>query len=154
MNSKPLINQTLTDEYFDEMSWHDVKIHAIAFDSDNFQLLLDIDYICEWIPKGKRYLFKVAPATLVFRNVHDFIMSTSGCDLIILDIYRDNPVRPHNSSYIDEQTEYDWSFDLASGGEVSFKSTGYTQFIRQQPVTIKRQSMELDERAGISFNTQ
>jgi len=33
---------------YDQMSWHDVQIHAIATDRDSFRLLFDLDYMLRW----------------------------------------------------------------------------------------------------------
>ena len=37
-----------TDTDFEQMNWHDCPIHAFSF-NDNFELLLDIDYIFKWV---------------------------------------------------------------------------------------------------------
>jgi hypothetical protein len=34
---------------FEEMVWHDARIHAIAFLPDSFEFVLDIDYILRWV---------------------------------------------------------------------------------------------------------
>ena len=56
-----------TDHDFENMDWHDCKLFAISF-GDNFQLLLDIDYIFKWVQTGKTFKFWVSPCTLVFEN--------------------------------------------------------------------------------------
>ena len=38
-----------TEDDFDIMSWHDSKVYGIGFDEENFKLLLDIDYIIDWV---------------------------------------------------------------------------------------------------------
>jgi len=141
-----------TDNDFDVMSWHDNPIHAISF-TDNFQLVLDIDYIFKWVLKGKYYNFWMSPCTLVFENVCNIkfeLDSTEGC--IITDITRENPQRPKNAEYIKRELEYDWCIELVSG-EIFFNSAGYTQYVRQQPKLISKQKLELESRGGISFST-
>jgi hypothetical protein len=45
-----------TEADFEQMGWHDVHIHAVAFRPEIFELWLDIDYIFGWVdPHG--YLF-------------------------------------------------------------------------------------------------
>ena len=37
------------DSDFDQMGWHDCKIHGFAFYSDDYELVLDMDYLFEWL---------------------------------------------------------------------------------------------------------
>jgi hypothetical protein len=63
-----------TEADFEVMGWHDSQIHAMAFFPEEFELVFDIDYIFEWIdpqPNETYYKFWIAPATLVFKNIHD-----------------------------------------------------------------------------------
>ena len=55
------------------MGWHDSRIHAVAFLTEKFELAFDIDYILRWVqPSEDEYhRFWVAPATLVFENIHE-----------------------------------------------------------------------------------
>lgn len=137
---------------FDQICWHDNRIHAIAFDKDHCQLLLYIDYICKWVVKKKLFLFWVAPATLLFRNVHNINISNDTTDFVILEISRSKPEEPQNHSDIDEQVEYLWDIET-SAGQITFKSVGYMQFIRNNPILIKRQLLSLSERGVVSFTT-
>jgi len=135
---------------FDQMSWHDNKIYGIAFNADSFELSLDIDYICKWVKKADSFMFWVAPATFVFRNVYDLNMSADSLDLTISDIIRERPMKPNNAPHIIDQLEYHWIIETTQG-EITFKSVGFTQHLRENPVLIKRQHLTLDERGGISF---
>ena len=67
-----------------------------------------------------------------------------------LDVIRGNAVKPRNNEFIQEQIEYDWTIETTAG-EITFKSVGYTQFFRGDPILIKRQSLNLQERGGLSF---
>ena len=70
-----------TERDFANMGWHDVRIHAIAFDSEKFELLMDIDYMFAWAdpaPGEKHYTFWMAPCTLVFSSA---CMNTGICDV-------------------------------------------------------------------------
>jgi hypothetical protein len=104
-----------TDADFEAMGWHDVAIHAIGFEQDGVraQLLLDIDYMLEWIdpvPKRRHYTFLVCPATLVFEDAWSIegeispSYEKSGGNLLWIDrVRRDEPElsRPRHSRFRD-----------------------------------------------------
>lgn len=54
---------------------------------------------------------------------------------------------PLNAAYIDDPFEYDWAIETTSG-EITFKSVGFRQFIKANPILIKRQNLSLKERRG------
>ena len=121
------------------MDWHDNSIYAIEF-RENSELLIDIDYIIQWVAKGKIFKFWVAPATLIFKNVYDLKLESGGTDLIIMGIIRDNPQQPKNKNYIIEPFEYDWLIETTNG-EISFKSVGYEQYLRKDPILSNTQKI-------------
>ena len=41
-----------TEADFEKMSWHDSRVHAMAFLPDEFEIVFDIDYILKWICLG------------------------------------------------------------------------------------------------------
>lgn len=142
-----------TEADFEQMGWHDNKIYAIGFGIAEYELTFDIDYIFKWIdPKGNENHFKfiTSPATLVFRNVYDVRIATYMSNLVITDIYKDNPTMPKNAVYIKDKFEYDWTIETTNG-EITFKSTGYTQFTRKM-IQSDSQSIDLVVRGGISFD--
>lgn len=142
------------DDSFDTMNWHDCKIYALYFDSENFELNFDIDYIVEWIkekgPKGK-FRFRLVPATLVFKNVHNIEISSDNIGLIILNITRQPLGKPVNGDIINASFEYQWVIETTVG-EIAFKSIGYEQFARGEAVVLKSQAIGMKGRNGISFN--
>ena len=143
-----------TEADFEQMSWHDCHIHAFSF-NDNFELLLDIDYIFEWVsPKkgSKYYKFWIAPCTLVFENVYNIELESDHKLPIIDYIERSNAQRPKNAEYINKDLEYDWDIVMISG-EMTFKSIGFKQYVRKPPVFIGTQQLDLETRGGISFDT-
>ncbi|MEO6358496.1 MAG: hypothetical protein ABIU77_14945 [Ferruginibacter sp.] len=147
------MNKTIwTEEDFENMQWHDNPIHAIT-NSDNFEILFDIDYIFEWILKGKEYVFWIAPCTLIFENVYDltFDVGPATPGMTIDFITRENPQKPKNSAYINRDTEFDWTIEMQEGN-ISFKSVGYKQFVRQIPKLVATQKLESKERGGLSFD--
>jgi len=141
-----------SDVDFENMGWHDCPIYAVSF-GQNFELLLDIDYIFEWVLKGKKYKFWTSPCTLVFENVYDvkfdLAMITSG--LVIDNVIRENPGKPRNADYIKRDIEFDWTIETFQG-PISFKSAGFRQFVRGKPLFLGTQAIGLKERGGISFD--
>lgn len=146
-----------TEADFEQMGWHDVHIHAIAFRPETFELWLDIDYIFSWVdPQGGEtyYSFWVSPATLVFTNVHSlkFDLESYNGDLSLQGIKRSEPCATHNAEFLTKETEWLWLLDC-NEGEIAFRSVGFLQFTRRPPVLLQAQRLTLDERGGISFAT-
>ncbi|MGH9908736.1 MAG: hypothetical protein ACRD8U_24520 [Pyrinomonadaceae bacterium] len=143
-----------TEADFEQMGWHDVRIHAVAFLPEAYELALDIDYIFEWInpaPDKTYFKFWIAPATLVFENVNDLRIDLEphlGVEL--QGIERTEPQKPKNVDYIDREIEWHWKLDTPSG-EISLRSVGYKQYIRQDPVLTRGQVLDSEARGGFSF---
>jgi hypothetical protein len=152
MNKKNFIFST---KDFAEINWHDCKIHGLAFDEVEFKFYLDIDFIIEWIePLSNEdgYKFKVAPATLVFRNVWNLVFDLdTNLALDIDSVSMQNPHYPKNKDYIHEEYEYDWNIVLQQG-EISFNSIGFEIYVRKSPEIRNEQSYVLKERGGVSFS--
>jgi hypothetical protein len=67
---------------FDRLSWHDCRIWGIAFRTNEpikgdwiSELVLDIDFICEWCCDNAEGRFRVAPANLVFHGVESLAIA-------------------------------------------------------------------------------
>lgn len=144
-----------TDSDFPQMGWHDATVHAYAAIPERFELVFDIDYILSWeapIPPKETFSFWVAPATLVFEDAWDveFHLTSQDGSFDILDLQRS-----------DEQPMPDgkmthWLWHLQGGfppfcGDVTFRATGYKQYIRRQPFLVDRQALPFDLRGGVSF---
>jgi len=145
-----------TESDYYNMSWHDNHIHALSFQKNN-KFLLDIDYIFKWVhkPHSRYFKFWITPCTLIFDNVYNMVFDveiSSPHQLIIDKISMINPQRPKNAEYIDRQIEYDWLIETTSG-EITFKSVGYDQYIRQPAILSKHQVIDIELRGGVSFNT-
>lgn len=144
-----------TEADFEQMGWHDTRIHAIAFLPDSLEFALDIDYILQWINPAENetyYKFWVAPATLVFENVYDLQIDLEPfAGVEIQGIHREDPQKPKNAEYIGRDTEWRWVIE-AQEGEISLRSVGYKQYFRSDPIFGRQQSLELSVRGGFSFN--
>ena len=139
-----------TDADFDKMSWHDNPIYAFSI-NDNFELLLDIDYIFKWVHAGKKHFnFWMSPCTLIFENVYDIKFESANTQLTIDFINKQDPQKPKNSDHIGREWEYDWDIVMV-GGEMCFKSVGYKMFVRREPILSRYQKLSELQRGGISF---
>jgi hypothetical protein len=155
MKGNVLEKRLWTDADVERMEWHDATIHAVGFRPESFELLVDLDYIAGWVlPEGvaTHYSFWVAPATLVFENVYnlhaDFEATT---DISIDRIGRSDVGTPRNAEFIGKPNDWLWTLHLHSG-VISFRSTGFIQYFREEPRLRTSQRLSADERGGFSFN--
>ena len=101
------MSKIFTTEDFNENMFNDCKIHAIAFDEQNFKILFDIDYIFKDIKTINNNYF-ISPATLIFENIYNLDITTKGIfDTRIYNLSRCNPRKPQNSKYINKDIEWD-----------------------------------------------
>lgn len=140
-----------TEADFENMSWHDVHIHAISFGKD-WELLFDIDYIFEWVQVNKILKFWISPCTLVFENVYDLVIEAADLNgsLVIDSIERIDPTKPKNAEHINRDTEYTWEIQLVRGF-MSFKSVGFKQYVRTLPQFQISQELTRQQRGSVSF---
>jgi len=142
-----------TEEDFEQMSWYDCRIYALALPENAYEVVLDIDYIFQWIhPKesGEPYDLIISPATLVFENITDFKMDFGRLDFFLIDeIKRDNMSEPLNYDHV---KKHQWLWEISCRrGDLEFNSIGYKQYIRQTPKRVKTLSLGLEARDGYSF---
>ena len=153
MEKKYNLEKTMWSENdFNEMNWHDNKIHAMSF-QDEFKFLLDIDYIFKWQLKSnkKKYLFWISPCTMIFENVYDIVfdLEVSVPHQVIIDnITMTNPRKPKNVIYLEKQIEYDWLIETING-DISFKSVGFDQFVKKTPISTNKNSTSI---AGAEYH--
>ena len=143
-----------TEADFEQMGWHDARIYAVAFASEAFELAFDIDYVLQWVQPSEDefYRFWVAPATLVFENVHDLKFDLEPFEAVeIADLRRDDPQPPRNAEFIGRDTEWRWVVETHQG-EISLRAIGYKQHIRREPVFGRAQSLDIAARGGYSFH--
>ena len=145
-----------TDADFEQMGWHDSHIHAVAFLPEQFEVAFDIDYILQWVQpaEDKYYRFWVAPATLVFENIHDLKFDIEPFEAVeIADLHKDNPQRPINAEYIGRDTDWQWRIETHQG-DITLRAIGYKQYFRRQPLFGRLQSLDLATRGGFSFSRE
>ena len=123
-------------EDFDEMSWHDVHVHALRIvkndeDTGTADIVFDIDYILEWRQDGGSFKFVVARAELKFHEASDlklaldYVENSAGmCAFSIDGIERQSITFPNG------YTSYRWRMEVNwPSGFVEFQSPGFTQLI-------------------------
>jgi hypothetical protein len=154
----PLLGRAVwTDADFDQMGWHDVRVHAIGFFEDDLEtpaeLALDIDYIVRWIdpePPDEYFTFDIAPATLVFSDVWGLEGELQAFQRTLLTI--DGIERGEPESELQEQKGMrPWTV-TAGEVELRFVARGFSQHFRARPILAgHRQWLTGDERGGYSF---
>ncbi len=147
-----------TEEDFELMGWHDANIYGMIIEKEEeswqANLIFDIDYIFEWVhpsPPQEYFSFWVAPCTLVFKEVFDLKINIDcrGSAFDLLEIADLNLI----SKYEQEPgvTIYEWCLDLQEG-DIRFKSLGFEQIVKKNPIYGNSQVLSNDERGGISFS--
>jgi hypothetical protein len=140
---------TWNESDFDRMSWHDNHVHGVrirAGEHGTGQLELDLDYILEWLrPSQGAFAFRIAPATLTFREVYDLRIeidyeapSAGLVPFSIAEIEREEAVAGHSDGW---RIQINWP-----NGRISFRASGFNQELRAEPITTASQSLTHDER--------
>jgi len=147
----PLEKSVWTDADFDHMGWHDAAVHALATEGEDEnpgRLLLDLDYILEWVPPSgeeTRFNFWIAPATLVFDHAWDLTVDielhTTALELE-LDAITRTPDQPFGRST--------WTLE-GHNFTASVTSEGFRQYLRAEPIWSPRQRLDAAQRGSISF---
>jgi hypothetical protein len=139
-----------THEQFDEMSWHDNHVHGLRIVPGDYgagELVLDIDYIAEWLRLDDAMKFRLVPATLRFTDVTNL--------RITLDYASPSaatgPFSIHTIERRAEQRERYvaqlWRIEVNwPVGEISFEASGYEQSARGEVVVTSQQWLSPAER--------
>ena len=143
-----------SEEDFDHLAWRDCTIHALAFPLGAFDLLLDIDYIFEWISPvepERNYQFWIAPVTLAFENVHEIKIDFDICDHIQIGNIEREKATPRESEYIHRFKEWNWDISCTRG-DITFLATGFKMFARTPPLLAAVSRLDPAARGGYSFD--
>jgi hypothetical protein len=143
--------QHWTDAQFDSMTWHDNHVHALRIIEGEHgagTLILDIDYILEWLG-GERggFRFRIARADLRFLGVTslrfaiDFAAAPAALGPFSIDgVERRTEAR-------DKYTATIWTLRLNwPVGEISFEATGFEQQLVGEPIVTDKQWLTEQER--------
>lgn len=134
----------MTIDQFDDFGWHDNAIHAFRIaegdDACSGQLILDIDYIREWVPpagQGGRFSFVVAPSDLVFHEVTDLVISIdyASCSASLQPMTIDE-IHREVYSYPNGYSSFSWKIELNSPVDsfISFQSPRKSQVLKGKSV--------------------
>jgi hypothetical protein len=151
MESDKIEKIVWTEADFDKMGWHDAHIWGMIANPDEFEYLIDMDYIFEWInPKEDEeyYKFLISPVTMVFENAYDirFDIESQNGEIEISDLYMENSRKTKNGNLI----EHTFRFECQQGN-ISLIATGFKMYVRQNPILLNKQSFDFKERGGINF---
>ena len=142
---------------FDEISWHDCHIWGLRLvagdprtDDWTADLVLDIDYISEWIcPAGEppEFQFQVAPAALTFHGVSNLRIHVepSHAEAAIhpwsIDGIEREPVE-HQQMFLN-RIYYRWQIRLnwPADSDLTFNAAGFTQQLKAAPVLATSQHL-------------
>lgn len=146
-----------TEEDFENMGWHDAMIYAFSLqvnpDTGLGELLLDIDYIFQWIkpvPPAEHFTFFVAPCTLVFKEATNLVIDIETGRLASLELEIADLNLLETLTFEHGYKTLRWNLETQRG-DVNFEAVGFEQFVRMNPKHIQRQQLTLEERGGISF---
>jgi hypothetical protein len=158
LSNANLETEVMTSDRFEDLSWHDNAIHAFRItegdDGCSGNLILDIDYILEWIPPSAQagnFSFVVSPADLVFLQVTylvisiDYASSSSALQPMTIDeISREVVTYPNGYS------EFAWKIELnwPEKSFISFRSPRMSQALRGASVRSTSQSLMPSQRAA------
>ena len=140
-----------THEQFSEMSWHDNHVHALRVvegPHGTGELILDLDYILEWMNGPDGYKFKIVPVALKFVGVSDLRLSLDYATptaalgpFSIHSIDRHTEPREHYVAEI-------WKISINwPKGEITFEAKGYEQQATGAAVVSSSQWLQPAERS-------
>lgn len=140
------VKEFWTDKDFNEMGWHDNYIYGILFPDENQKLILDIDYIFEWVldDRTNLYNFWVSPCELTFLNVSNLKIEIDFLDSVGLNIV---DLKMSNPRLYPNEIDTKWDFSIETDkGFLTFESSSFEQRLKRKP--IMSNSQKLKERIG------
>ena len=145
-----------TDADFDSMSWHDVTIHGIRLierEPGCGDLVLDIDYILEWIRTGQHYELRRQAASLTFHGVYDLRISIDyarcGAGFTPFSIDGIERHEEQRNGYVAQL----WKIPINwPTGEITFFASGFEQRSRGEPCISSAGVLTPEERGDVSPN--
>lgn len=152
MEQYQLTKRSWSESDFADLGWHDARIWAVAAIPEEFEFVLDLDYIFRWVEPvdgEDQYKFWVSPVTMVFRNVHSVkldVESRQG-SLEVVNLHRGDS-RPTPNGKLSE-THYRVE---CQEGELTLWATGFEMHVRRLPILQRSQILSLRGRGGISFD--
>ena len=129
----------------EDWAWHDNTIYGLHLRSPDpgrqwwhSELVLDIDHIVGWVRRDDLYLFRMAPATLVFDWVSDLRISvdftgdpmSSAITEWSINVIEQTPIPSEKGG-----ATYQWRIllNVPTGGEIAFRASGHRLSLRGEP---------------------
>ncbi|HPO12823.1 MAG TPA: hypothetical protein PLI09_05215 [Candidatus Hydrogenedentes bacterium] len=156
------MKKAVTEADFQDLSWHDCTLWGLAIRAGDpeendwtRQLVLDIDFIVEWLDKAGKLDFLVAPATLTFEEVNNLHVQVDFEEIegvnTLNEISMDRIERKKHGSQCIGKPCYSWTIHLnGPKGLIRFDASGFTQVLESDPVSNgNRQSLSLSKREAM-----
>jgi len=143
-----------TSEDFNDLTWHDNHIHGfrvIEGVHGTGELLIDIDFILEWLgaDDSGNFRFQIAPADLIFHDVSNLTVSLDYASIsAAMGPFSIDGIKKH----IEKRERYDatvWTIDINfPAGRISFEGSGFTQTLRGHAITTDQQVLSHEQRSS------
>ncbi len=142
-----------TNEQFSDMSWHDNHVHGFRVVEGPYgagELILDLDYILEWLCEPDGTKFKIVPVHLTFLEVCDLRVfldyATPTAALGPFSIHSIERFSESRGHYVAEM----WKISINwPKGEITFQAKGYEQHVTGAVVLSASQCLLPAERKHI-----
>ena len=138
-------------EYLHELLAHDTYIYGYGFNSKKHELYFDVDMIKGCIKKNDNYLFRIYPATIVFKNVWDITLDIStDDDIIVSQVQTVYCGIPKNAEYINCREEYEVNIECLQGN-ITFKTIGGNIVQKGEEEVLDTLKIGISSKRPISF---
>ena len=142
--------QSWTEADFDDLSWHDCRVHAWAIRGNGNgcgDLLLDVDFLTEWAHAADgSFRFRVAPATLVFADVSGLVMRVDYTGFAV-EPFRIDAIEREPTVAVPGLREFAYRIAIEPRGAITFYGHRFVQRLRAAPVATSSQWLEPEGRA-------
>jgi len=139
-----------TEADYDAMSWHDAAIHGfrmIEGKHGSGKLVLDIDYILDWIKVEDHFTVRRQPAILTFHEVFGLRMSLdyASCSAAFTPCSIGEIER--RSEQREGYTDHIWTISINwPVGQITFTATGFEQRTTSEARMTDAAALKPDER--------
>lgn len=127
-----IVKNIWTDDDFNSMGWHDVRLYLLRFPNENLEMSFTIDYIFKW-EKTNENNFQIwsSPCELIFGEVLNLELNLSFSDTACIDIL--SIVREYKELSSGGITIWNYRIET-DRGVISFDSVGFKQIVKSSPV--------------------
>lgn len=136
---------------FDALSWHDVRVHGFRIvegAQGTAELVLDIDFILEWLPEDDGYRFRIAQAILQFHEVFglrfmlDYVACSAGMTAFSIGSIEREVIGDDECAQ-----SYRWRIDVNwPEGFIEFEAPGFSQWLVGEIVEQDEQMLDTTHR--------